>query len=65
MPRDAKVGPKGGTTTVTPGGYHKIQIYLDEESYTALREEAFKTRRTASEIIREELEERYERQGKG
>lgn len=49
----AKQGPRGGKTTITPGGLLKKTIYLDEEEWAALKKKGFEEDRPVSEIVRE------------
>lgn len=46
-------GPKGGKTTLTPGGLLKKTIYLDPEEWQALRKKSYEENRPISELIRE------------
>jgi hypothetical protein len=48
-------GPRGGETTVTKSGMVRKTIWLHGEEAEVLRNQAFKDRRTESEIIREAL----------
>lgn len=45
-------GPRGGLTTVTPGGLTRVSTYLDEGERTAVRQRAFKEERSISDVIR-------------
>ena len=48
--------PKAGTTTTeTPGGFLRKQIYLQREEWNALRKLAFEEERSHSDIVREAL----------
>ena len=48
--------PKAGkTTTETPGGFLRKQIYLQPEEWDALRNRAFDEERSHSDIVREAL----------
>lgn len=47
-----QLGPKGGETTVTKGGYERTQILLDHELKNALLMEAARRRVSLSELIR-------------
>lgn len=46
-------GPKGGKTTLTPGGLLKKTIYFDKEEWEALRKKSYEENRAISELIRE------------
>jgi hypothetical protein len=46
------LGPKGGRTTLTPGGLLKKTIYFDPEEWEALRKKSYEENRAISEIIR-------------
>lgn len=53
-------GPKGGRTTVSrSGALVKKTLWLDSDVEEALRQEAFDTRRSEAEIVRQMLRERY------
>ena len=45
-------GPRGGLTTVTPGGLTRVSTYLDETERTAVRSRAFQEERSISDVIR-------------
>lgn len=45
-------GPRGGLTTVTPGGLTRVSTYLDEKERSAVRSRAFKEERSISDVIR-------------
>lgn len=45
-------GPRGGRTTVTPGGLTRVSTYLDEPERTAVRQRAFEEERSISDVIR-------------
>ena len=45
-------GPRGGVTTVTPGGLTRVSTYLDETERTAVRARAFDEERSISDVIR-------------
>lgn len=49
-------GPRGGTTTVTPSGLVKKNLWIPAEDAEALRQKAHHERRSESEILREGLE---------
>ena len=46
-------GPRGGKTTVTPGGLLKKTVYLDPEEWAALKKKSYEEDRPVSEILRE------------
>lgn len=50
-----KAGPRGGRTTVTPGGMLKKTVYFDPEEWAALKKKSYEEDRPISEIIREIL----------
>ena len=53
-------GPRGGKTTVSSDGLLvRKTFFLDREVEEALREDAFKTRRTEAEIVRQLLRDHY------
>ena len=55
-PRKAsRLGPRGGETTVTPGGLTRISAYLDGEEREAVRRKAFEEDRSISDVIRSAL----------
>lgn len=45
-------GPRGGLTTVTPGGLTRVSTYLDETERSAVRARAFEEERSISDVIR-------------
>lgn len=45
-------GPRGGLTTVTPGGLTRVSTYLDEVERSAVRQRAFQEERSISDVIR-------------
>lgn len=45
-------GPRGGLTTVTPGGLTRVSTYLDDKERSAVRSRAFKEERSISDVIR-------------
>ena len=45
-------GPRGGLTTVTPGGLTRVSTYLDETERSAVRSRAFQEERSISDVIR-------------
>jgi hypothetical protein len=48
-------GPRGGETTVTKSGMIRKTIWLHGDEAEALRDRAYKERRSESEIMREAL----------
>lgn len=52
---DRSRGPRGGTTTVTPSGLVKKNLWVPFELAEALRTMAFRQRRSEAEIIRDAL----------
>jgi hypothetical protein len=48
----ALLGPRGGETTVTPGGLTRVSTYLDPEERSAVRQRAFEDERSISDVIR-------------
>jgi hypothetical protein len=46
-------GPRGGKTTVTPGGLLKKTVYLDPEEWAALKKKSYEEDRPVSEILRQ------------
>jgi hypothetical protein len=48
-------GPRGGTTTQTAGGMVRKNFWIAEEEYEALREKAFRERRSEASILRQGL----------
>lgn len=45
-------GPRGGLTTVTPGGLTRVSTYLDDRERSAVRKRAFEEERSISDVIR-------------
>lgn len=45
-------GPRGGLTTVTPGGLTRVSTYLDDSERSAVRTRAFQEERSISDVIR-------------
>ena len=45
-------GPRGGLTTVTPGGLTRVSTYLDDTERSAVRSRAFQEARSISDVIR-------------
>lgn len=54
MPEKQK-GPRGGTTTTTPGGLRRKVFYLNEDEVQALRLRAFEEEVSESELVRQAL----------
>jgi hypothetical protein len=50
-------GPRGGKTTLTPGGLLKKTVYLESEEWEALRKRSFLEQRPISELIRSLIRE--------
>lgn len=50
-----RLGPRGGETTVSKTGMIRKNVWLHPDEAEALRVQAFKERRTESEILREGL----------
>lgn len=46
-------GPRGGKTTVTPGGLLKKTVYFSSEEWQALRKLGYEEERPITEIVRE------------
>ncbi len=51
----ARQGPRGGLTTVTKSGMVRKTLWLHEDEAEALRERAYRERRSESEIMRQAL----------
>ena len=47
-----RLGPRGGRTTVTPGGLNRLSTYLLPEEREAVRRRAFEDDHSISEVIR-------------
>ncbi|MEM7051702.1 MAG: hypothetical protein AAF604_18690 [Acidobacteriota bacterium] len=52
---DERVGPRGGTTTLTKSGMVRKNFWLPVDEAEALRLKAFNERRTEADIIRQAL----------
>jgi hypothetical protein len=50
--RSRRLGPRGGQTTVTPGGLNRLSTYLLPEEREAVRRRAFEDDHSISEVIR-------------
>lgn len=48
----ARLGPRGGLTTVTPGGLNRLSTYLLPAEREAVRRRAFEDDASISEVIR-------------
>lgn len=48
-------GPRGGTTTTTPGGLRRKVFYIEADEATVLRQRAFDAEVTESELVRRAL----------
>lgn len=55
MPQERRLGPRGGTTTISKRGMVRKTLWLHADEAEALRERAFRTRRSEAEILREGL----------
>lgn len=53
---ERRVGPRGGTTTITARGDVRTNLWLPDDQHERLRRWAFKLRRTKADLIREALE---------
>ena len=47
-----RLGPRGGRTTVTPGGLNRLSTYLLPDEREAVRRRAFEDDNSISEVIR-------------
>ena len=47
------VGPRGGKTTVSPGGLIRKAFYMHPDEVEALRRLSYEERRSEAEIVRE------------
>lgn len=54
--RPPKTGPRGGTTTITPAGDVRKNLWLPYELSERLRQWAFKLRCSETELFRQGLE---------
>lgn len=50
-----RLGPRGGETTVSKTGMIRMTLWLHPDEAEALRQKAFKERRTQAEILRQGL----------
>lgn len=50
--RRRRLGPRGGLTTVTPGGLNRLSTYLTPEEREAVRRRAFEDDVSISEVVR-------------
>lgn len=53
------LGPRGGETTVTPGGLTRVSTYLDFEERSAVRKRAFEQERSISDVIRSAIRQYF------
>jgi hypothetical protein len=53
------LGPRGGKTTISPGGLMRKTFYLGPEEEELLREEAFRLRRSEGDIVRQLIRLHY------
>lgn len=53
--KGSRLGPRGGETTVTPGGLTRVSAYLDGVERAAVRRKAFEDDRSISDVIRSAL----------
>ena len=54
--RRRPVGPLGGKTTHTPGGFFETKVYLAPDDVEKLRRLAYKLRVSQSEVVRRALQ---------
>jgi len=54
--RSARIGPRGGTTTVSERGMVRKNFWLSEPVNELLRRRCFEQRRSEADLIREALE---------
>jgi hypothetical protein len=54
-----RIGPRGGTTTITVGGHIRKTVYLGPEEAEELRQDAFRQRRRESDVLREIVRQFY------
>lgn len=60
LAEEAHRGPRGGTTTVSSsGGLVKKTFWLERDIEERLRQEAFDSRQSEAEVVRQALRERY------
>lgn len=57
--KQPSLGPRGGKTTISPGGLMRKTFYLGPEEEEQLRQEAFRLRRSEGDIVRELIRARY------
>jgi hypothetical protein len=50
-----RLGPRGGETTISKTGMIRMTLWLHPDEAEALRQKAFKERRTQADILREGL----------
>lgn len=53
--KETRLGPRGGETTISKTGMIRKTLWLHQDEAEALRNQAFKERRTEAEILREGL----------
>ncbi|HXO20952.1 MAG TPA: hypothetical protein VOA87_13640 [Thermoanaerobaculia bacterium] len=53
--KETRLGPRGGETTISKTGMIRKTLWLHQDEAEALRNLAFKERRTEADIIREGL----------
>ena len=53
------LGPRGGKTTISPGGLMRKTFYLGPEEEEQLRQEAFQLRRSEGDIVRRLIRVHY------
>jgi hypothetical protein len=51
----SKLGPRGGLTTVTPGGLNRLSTYILPAEREAVRRRAFEEDTSISEVIRDAI----------
>ncbi len=56
---EKRVGPRGGTTTTSPGGLIRKAFWMHPDEVAALRKAAYEENRTEAEIIREIVREHF------
>jgi hypothetical protein len=50
-----RLGPRGGLTTVTPGGLNRLSTYISPAEREAVRRRAFEEDTSISEVIRDAI----------
>jgi hypothetical protein len=56
MPPRRPQGPRGGTTTVTPGGYRSTHVYLDPDTLRRVKRLAAEMECSVSEVVRRAID---------